>query len=111
MTIFFRVAAADGWGDLVGGVDGSDVEGGGGEAYGVVGFGELGESDEGAVFAEDAALFGGDEGDGVAEVFLVVESYVCDNAEDGSDDVGGVEAAAEAYFEDEDLGWGGGRRG
>ncbi len=77
-------------GDEVGGVDGSDVEGGGGFAYGLVGFGVLGESDEGAVGAEDAGLFAGDLGDGVAEVVLMVEGDVGDDGEERVDDVGCV---------------------
>jgi len=85
------------------GVDGVEVEGGGGFADGLVGFGVLGESDEGAVGAEDSGLFAGDLGDGVAEVVLVVEGNVSDDGEDGLDDVGGVEAAAETYFEDGDV--------
>ena len=65
----------------------------------------LGEGDEGAVGAEDAGLFAGDLGDGVAEVVLVVEGDVGDDGEEGFDDVGGVETAAEAYFEDGDVDW------
>ena len=100
----FRVAQR--WGDVGGGVDAADMEGGGGEADGLVGFGELREGDEDTVFAEDAAFFRGNFGDGVAEVFLVVESDVGDDAEERGDDVGGVETATEAYFEDHDLGGG-----
>ncbi len=50
--------------------------------------------------AEDAGLLAGDLGDGVAEVVLMVEGDVGDDGDEGVDDVGGVEAAAEAYFED-----------
>ena len=57
-------------GDVVGGADGAEVEGGGGFADGLVGLGVLREGDEGAVGAEDAGLFAGDLGDGVAEVVL-----------------------------------------
>src|ERR1035441_2185204 len=63
----------------------------------------LGEGDEGAVGAEDSGLFAGDFGDGVAEVVLVVERDVGDDGEEGLDDVGGVEAAAHADFEDGDV--------
>ena len=87
-------------GDEVCGVDGAEVEGGGGFADGLVGLGVLGEGDEGAVGAEDAGLFAGDGGDGGAEVLLVVERDVGKDGEDWLDDVGGVKTAAEAYFED-----------
>ena len=90
-------------GDVVGGVDGADVEGGGGFADGLVGLGVLREGDEDAVGAEDAGLFAGDGGDGVAEVVLVVEGDVGEDGEERLDDVGGVEAAAEADFEDGDV--------
>ena len=90
-------------GDVGGGADGAEVEGRGGFADGLVGLGMLGEGDEGAVGAEDAGLFAGDLGDGVAEVVLVVEGDVGDDGEEGVDDVGGVETAAEAYFEDGDV--------
>ena len=90
-------------GDVAGGADGAEVEGGGGFADGLVGFGVLGEGDEGAVGAEDAGLFAGDLGDGVAEVVLMVEGDVGDDGEEGVDDVGGVESASEAYFEDGDV--------
>jgi hypothetical protein len=63
----------------------------------------LGEGDEGAVGAEDAGFFAGDFGDGGAEVVLMVESDVGDDGEEGMDDVGGVEPAAEADFEDGDV--------
>ena len=61
----------------------------------------LGQGDEGSVGAEDACFFAGDvSSDGGAEVVDVVEGDVGDNGEEGVDDVGGVEAASEAYFED-----------
>ena len=41
--------------------------------------------------------------DGVAEVLLVVEGDVGDDGEEGFDDVGGVEAASHAHFEDGDV--------
>src|ERR1700712_2318473 len=62
-----------GGGDVVGGVDGVEVEARGGFADGLVGLGVLGEGDEGSARAEDAGLFAGDGGNGVAEVVLVVE--------------------------------------
>ena len=101
------VEERSGWqvGDEVGGADGAEVEGRGGFADGLVGLGVLGEGDEGAVGAEDAGLFAGDLGDGVAEVVLVVERDVGDDGEEGVDDVGGVETAAEAHFEDGDVDW------
>ena len=89
--------------DELGGADGAEVESGGDFSDGLVGFGVLGECDEEAVGAEDAAFFAGDSGDGVAEVLLVVEGYVGEDGKDGLDDVGGVEGSAEAYFEDGDV--------
>ena len=90
-------------GDEAGGIDGSDVEGCCGFAYDLIGFGVLGEGDEGAVGTEDASLFAGDLGDGVAEVVLMVEGDVGEDGEERIDDVGGVETASEAYFEDGDV--------
>lgn len=90
-------------GKEVGGVDAADVEGDGDLADGLVGFGVLGEGDEDAVGAEDAGFFPGDVGDGGAEVLLVVEGDVGEDGEQGLDDVGGVEAASEAYFEDGEI--------
>ncbi len=87
-------------GDVGGGADGVEVEGGGGFADGLVGLGVLREGDEGAVGAEDAGFFAGDLGEGVAEVVLVVEGDVGDDGDEGVDDVGGVETASQAYFED-----------
>src|SRR5665213_2703241 len=84
-------------GEVVGGVDAADVEGDGDFADGLVGLGVLRERDQSAVLAQDAGFFAGDFGDGVAEVFLVVERDVGDDGEHGIDDVGGVETAAEAY--------------
>ncbi len=97
------MGARDGRWDVVGGVDGGQVQGCGGFADSLVGFGMLGEGDESAVGAEDAGLFAGDLSDGVAEVVLVVERNIGDNGEEGIDDVGGVEPPAEAYFEDSDV--------
>ena len=85
------------------GVDGVEVEFGGGLADGLVGLGVLGEGDEGSAGAEDTCLFAGDLGDGVAEVVLVVEGDVGEDGEEGRDDVGGVETASEADFEDGDV--------
>ena len=90
-------------GDVVGGADGAEIEVGGGFADGLVGLRVLGQGDEDAVGAEDAGLFAGDLGDGVAEVVLVVERDVGDDGEEGVDDVGGVETAAQADFEDGDV--------
>ncbi len=87
----------------LGGVDTADFEFGGDFADDLVGFGVLREGDERAVRAEDAGFLAGDVGDGGAEVVHVVERDVGDDAELGRDDVGGVEAAAEAYFEDGDV--------
>ena len=94
------------WGDVGGGVDAADMKGGGGEADGLVRFRKLREGDKDAVFAEDTAFFRGDFSNGVAEVFLVVESDVGDDAEEWVDDVGSIQTATEAYFKDHDLGGG-----
>ena len=92
-----------GVGDVGGGADGVDVEGGGYFADGLVGLRVLGEGDEGSVGAEDAGFFAGDFADGVAEVVLVIKGDVGDDREQGLDDVGSVEAASEAHFEDGDA--------
>ena len=63
----------------------------------------LRKRDQGASSPEDAGFFAGDFGDGRAEVVLVVEGDVGDDGEEGRDDVGGVETAAEADFEDGDV--------
>ena len=63
----------------------------------------LREGDEGSVGAEDSSLFAGDFCDGVAKVVLMIERDVGDDGEDRVDDVGGVETASEAYFEDGDV--------
>ena len=63
----------------------------------------LGQGDQGAVGAEDAGLFASDGGDGGAEPFGVVERDVGDDGEERIDDVGRVEAAAHADFEDCDI--------
>src|SRR5688572_25557645 len=52
---------------------------------------------------DDAGFFAGDFGQGVAEPFFVVVLDVGDDAGQGGDDVGGVEAAAEAGFPDDDV--------
>ena len=63
----------------------------------------LGQGDERAVGAEDAGFFAGDGGDGGAEPLRVVERDVGDDGEERIDDVGGVEAAAHADFEDREV--------
>ena len=56
---------------------------------------------------EDAGLLGGDLGQGLAEVLLVVDGDGGDDGEAGAvDDVGGVEAAAEADLEQGEVGRG-----
>ena len=67
---------------------------------------KLRKRDQNAVLAQDSALFGRDFSDGVAQVVLVVERNVRDDAEQRVDDVGGIEAAAQAYFKHEDFGGG-----
>src|ERR1039458_8814586 len=49
---------------------------------------------------QDYRLFAGDLGDRVAQVFLVVERDVGEDGEQRIDDVGGVEPAAHADFQD-----------
>ena len=58
-----------------------------------------------AAWAQDSRLFAGDLGDRVAQVFLVVERDVGEDGEQRIDDVGGVEPAAHAHFQDGDLHW------
>lgn len=87
-------------GDPVGGAeDGRGVLSGGAFEDGL-GFGPLAGEDDGAGRFDDAGLFEGDFGDGVAEEAFVVEVDGGDDGEDGIDDVGGVETAAHAGFED-----------
>src|SRR5581483_1816060 len=50
-----------------------------------------------------SALLGRDRGDGVAEVLHVIEADGRDDAQDGSDDVGGIESAAEPGLHDCDI--------
>ncbi len=90
-------------GNVAGGVDRAEVAIRGGFADGLVGLGVLREGDEEAVGAQDAGFFAGDGGDGVAEVVLMVEGDVGEDGEEGLDDVGGVETAAEADFKDGDV--------
>ena len=92
-----------------GGVDGADVERDGGFADGLVGFGVLRQRDQNAIGAQDAGLFARDLGDGVAELFRVIERDVGDDGEDRLDDIGGVEAAAKADFEHGDIDLGSGK--
>ena len=63
----------------------------------------LWQRDQRAVRAQDAGLFARDEGDGVAEPLHVVERDVGDDGEQRLDDVGGVETAAHAHFEDGEI--------
>ena len=91
------------WGHVRGGVDAPDLQFRGDFADGLVGFRMLGEGDQGAAGTEDAGFFAGDEADGRAEPLLVIERDVGDDGEDGGDDVGGVETASHAYFEDGEI--------
>ena len=52
---------------------------------------------------DDAGFFGGDLLDGVAEKIFVIEINLRDDGDFGSDDVGGIQAAAHAHFEDGDV--------
>ena len=90
-------------GDEAGGADGAEVQVGGSFADGLIRLGVLGQGDKGAVGAKDAGLFAGDLCDGVAEIVLVVERDVGDDREQRVDDVGGVQAAAEADLQDGDV--------
>jgi hypothetical protein len=88
---------------VAGGIDGAEIEGGSCLADGLIGLGVLGERDEGASWTQDAGLFAGDLGDGVAEIVLMIQSDVGEDGEDRVDYVGGVQTAPEAYFEDGDV--------
>ena len=63
----------------------------------------LRECDEHAVLAQDASLLGGDGAERVAEELGVVDADVSDDRQLRVDDVGGVEATAEADLEDGDI--------
>ena len=99
-------AAALGGGHIGNGADAADVELGGHFAEDLVGFGMLRQGDQRAAWAQDAGFFAGNGGDGGAEPLGVVEGDVGDDGEERIDDVGGVEAAAHADFEDSDLDFG-----
>ncbi len=62
--------------------------------------------DDGDVGFDDAGFFGGDLFKCVAEPIAMVESDASDDGEGGLADVGGVEATAEARFEDGPVGAG-----
>ena len=62
--------------------------------------------DDGDVGFDDAGFFGGDLFECVAEPIAMVEADAGDDGEGGLADVGGVEAAAEACFEDGPVGAG-----
>jgi hypothetical protein len=64
------------------------------------GVGFVGRGEDGDAGFDDAGLFGGDLGPGIAEPFLVIELDVGDDAGQRRDDVGGVEPAAHAGFPD-----------
>src|ERR1700737_2259715 len=90
-------------GDEAGGADGAEVEVRSSFADGLIGFRVLGQGDECAVAAKDAGLFARNLRDGVPKVVLVVERDVSDNGEQRVDNVSGVQAAAEAYFQDGNI--------
>ncbi len=85
------------------GADSADAQLGGDFAENLVGIGMLRQRNHGAAGAENAGFFAGDGGDGGAEPFGVVERDIGDDGEERIDDVGGVEAAAYAHFEDRDV--------
>ncbi len=62
--------------------------------------------DDGDVWFDDAGFFGGDLFECVAEPIAMVEADAGDDGEGGFADVGGIEAAAEACFEDGPVGAG-----
>ena len=90
-------------GDEVGGVDGAGLEFGRDFSEDLIGDGVLGEEDGGSAGAKDAGFFAGDLGEGVAQPLLVVEVDVGDDGDEGRDDIGGVETAAESDLKDGDV--------
>jgi len=85
------------------GADGADFKRYGDFTDGVVGLGVLGESHEGAVGAKDAGLLAGDGAERGAEPLSVVERNVRNDGDEWIDDIGGVEAAAHADFENSEI--------
>ena len=96
--VFFQVVAEN----FADAVDGGVLFAGDG-ADGGFGFGREAAEDDGDIGFDDAGFFAGDFFEGVAEEFLVVEGDGGDDGELGEDDVGGVEAAAEADFDEGDV--------
>ena len=60
---------------------------------------QLWRTECGDALLEDAGFFGGDLGEGFAEILLVVKRDGGDDGGDGGDDVGGIEPTAETGFE------------
>src|SRR5208282_2792947 len=70
----------------------------------VVGFGQLRQRYHNAARTNDAGFFAGNLGDGFAQIFLVIERDVGDDAEARFHDIGGIQAAAHAHFEHNHVG-------
>ena len=92
---------------LVGDVAADEAEGGAGALGGALddrqGVRGLGGADRGDAGLDDGGLLRGDLGQGAAEDVDVIEAEAGDGAGGGGDDVGGVEAAAEADFDDAEV--------
>lgn len=67
------------------------------------GFGFLFGRDQGNSGFDDAGFFGSDFSQRLAEPFFMIEIDVGDDAGDGRDDVGGVEASAQPGFPDNQV--------
>ena len=88
---------------IIGGVDAADVERDGGLADGLVGLGMLREGDEACRRGAGCRPFRGRSRRWCCPGSPVVEGDVGEDGEQRIDDVGGVETASEAHFEDGDL--------
>src|SRR5262249_23599124 len=62
-----------------------------------------GTGDDADAAFDDASFFACDQGETVAEDACMVETDACDDRQSGSADVGGVEASAEADFQDKQV--------
>ncbi len=85
------------------GVDSMDAELHGDLTDCLVGLGMLRQSDESSAGTQDAGLFACDLGDGVPEIVLMIERDIRDDGEERTDDVGGIEPAAQPNLEDGDV--------
>lgn len=88
--------------ELVGAEEGAVTAGGDG-LEDLLGGAGLWVEEDGAGGFDDAGFFGGDFFEGGAEDGGMFEAEVCDDGEEWGEDVGGIEAAAEAGFDDSEV--------